>query len=113
MSHPPVAESPRPSSVGSVQSSHSSSRGGRKHQFDICVGEEVKIAVDIAIERFRLSEEQKGLYCKLNLLPVNLKCLNILFQFFLVKFNKMSLFFKTVDSLVTLMRLVKHSIILD
>lgn len=27
---------------------------------DLCVGEELKIAVNIALERFRLSEEQKG-----------------------------------------------------
>ena len=27
---------------------------------DICVGEEVKIAVNIALDRFRQSDEQKG-----------------------------------------------------
>lgn len=57
---PSSVESPRPSSVGSVQSNHSSNRGGKRFQYEICVGEELKIAVDIAIERFRLSEEQRG-----------------------------------------------------
>jgi len=53
---------PRPASATSTQSGSnvstkaSSSRGKN----DICVGEELKIAVNIAIERFRLSEEQKG-----------------------------------------------------
>jgi len=53
---------PRPASVTSTHSGSnvstkaSSSRGKN----DICVGEEVKIAVNIALERFRLSEEQKG-----------------------------------------------------
>ena len=52
----------RPASVTSTHSSSnvstkaSSSRGKN----DICVGEELKIAVNIALERFRLSEEQKG-----------------------------------------------------
>lgn len=60
MMHPPASDSPRPSSVGSTQSSQSSSTRARgKHE--ICVGEELKIATDIAIERFRLSEEQKGI----------------------------------------------------
>jgi len=55
---------PRPASVTSTHSGSnvsarpSSSRGKN----DICVGEELKIAVNIAMERFRLSEEQKGLY---------------------------------------------------
>jgi len=53
---------PRPASVTSTHSGSnvstkaSSSRGKN----DICVGEELKIAVNIALERFRLSEEQKG-----------------------------------------------------
>ena len=66
--YPPAVDSPRPSSVGSAQSFQSSSSmagrggggGGRGFDHDICVGEQVKIAVDIALERFRLSEEQKG-----------------------------------------------------
>ena len=55
---------PRPASVTSTHSGSnvstkaSSSRGKN----DICVGEELKIAVNIALERFRLSEEQKGWY---------------------------------------------------
>ena len=55
---------PRPASVSSTHSGSnvstkaSSSRGKN----DICVGEELKIAVNIALERFRLSEEQKGDY---------------------------------------------------
>ena len=65
--HPPASDSPRPSSVGSAHSSQSS---GNRHtgQHDICVGEELKIAVDIALERFRLSEEQKGM-CFMNSTP--------------------------------------------
>ena len=68
----PSADSPRPSSVGSAHSFQSSSsisagnggggRGARgTRDYDICVGEEVRIAIDVALERFRLSEEQKGL----------------------------------------------------
>ena len=53
-----MVDSPRPSSVGSGQS-NVSSRGGRGRH-DICVGEELKIAVDVALERFHLSEEQRG-----------------------------------------------------
>lgn len=56
--------SPRPSSVSSVQSNASSSsqrgRQGSRRDDEICVGEEVKIAVEIALQRFRLSEELKG-----------------------------------------------------
>ncbi|XP_074650448.1 3'-5' RNA helicase YTHDC2-like [Tubulanus polymorphus] len=57
------AESPRPSSVSSVQSNASSGRstGKRPRISDICVGEELKISVHIALERFRLNEEQKEL----------------------------------------------------
>ncbi|ELT93867.1 hypothetical protein CAPTEDRAFT_210086 [Capitella teleta] len=63
-----ATESPRPSSVDSTHSSHSSvhartrpqKRGGFQAA-DFSVGEEVKIALDIALERFRLSEEQKHL----------------------------------------------------
>ena len=65
MNQPPVNISPRPSSHGSSHSNQSgsnvSTKTWSKGQNDICVGEEVKIAVDIAMERFRLSEEQKGL----------------------------------------------------
>ncbi len=57
MNRPPSSDSPRPSSVGSSQSGRSS-KGKSRH--DICVGEEIKIAVDIAFEKFRLSEDQKG-----------------------------------------------------
>ena len=58
---------PRPSSVSSSQSLQSNSStkhirkkggGGWRDQNDICVGEELKIAVSTAVERFRLSEEQ-------------------------------------------------------
>ncbi len=63
---PGASDSPRPSSVGSTQSTHSSVSLALKPQGrgknDICVGEELKIAVGIALERFRLSEEQKGVY---------------------------------------------------
>lgn len=58
----PESPVPRPSSVGSTQSGSNvstkatSSRGKN----DFCVGEELKIAVNIALERFRLSEDQKG-----------------------------------------------------
>ena len=64
MNYPPPSDSPRPSSVGSTQSNHSGSNFSTKHGHgplqDICVGEELKIAVDVALERFRLSEEQQG-----------------------------------------------------
>ena len=72
MQHTGHGESPRPASVDSSQSNQSSTnlsfKGGKKgggrlrgwvQPNDFCVGEELKIAVDIAIERFRLSEEQK------------------------------------------------------
>jgi hypothetical protein len=53
----------RPASVTSTQSGGNMS--AKAQQFhsknDLCVGEELKIAVNIALERFRLSEEQKGL----------------------------------------------------
>jgi len=65
MNQSPASDSPRPSSVGSTHSNQSSSslsnKPWSKGRNDICVGEELKIAVDIAMERFRLSEEQKGL----------------------------------------------------
>ena len=53
---------PRPSSVGSTQSSGnvSTRASSSRCKNDVCVGEELKIAVNIALERFRLSEEQKG-----------------------------------------------------
>ncbi|KAK2151124.1 hypothetical protein LSH36_375g06066 [Paralvinella palmiformis] len=58
-------DSPRPSSVDSNQSTHSSLNlsihGQGKGDSGICVGEELRIAVSIALERFRLSEEQKEL----------------------------------------------------
>ena len=60
----PSSASPRPSSVGSVHSNHSNSSqsytGSNRLRQDICVGEEIKIAVDIALERFRMNDEQKG-----------------------------------------------------
>lgn len=68
----------RPSSVDSVQSSHSSassvSASGRKltAATDFGVGEEVRIAVNIAFERFRLSEEQKGQCCSFNTCAVGI-----------------------------------------
>ena len=62
----PNSASPRPSSVSSTQSNSSNisnkGGGGGRYRNDICVGEELKIAVDIALERFRMNEEQKGLY---------------------------------------------------
>ncbi|KAK2182376.1 hypothetical protein NP493_355g01027 [Ridgeia piscesae] len=65
MNQSPASDSPRPSSVGSTHSNQSSSslsnKPWSKGRNDICVGEELKIAVDIAMERFRLSEEQKDL----------------------------------------------------
>ncbi|KAI0208497.1 3'-5' RNA helicase YTHDC2 [Lamellibrachia satsuma] len=65
MNQPPTNDSPRPSSVGSAHSNQSgsnlSTKAWSKGKNDICVGEELKIAVDIAMERFRLSEEQKEL----------------------------------------------------
>ena len=53
---------PRPASVTSTHSGSNVSTKGpsSRGKNDICVGEEVKIAVNIALERFRLSEEQKG-----------------------------------------------------
>ena len=56
----PSSDSPRPSSVGSAHSNQSSTKGSFRNRHEICVGEEIKISIDIAIERFRLSEEQKG-----------------------------------------------------
>ena len=64
LNRPSSSDSPRPSSVGSTQSNQSgsnhSTKGGRSARNEVCVGEELKIAVDVAFERFRLSEEQKG-----------------------------------------------------
>ena len=59
---------PRPSSVSSSQSLQSNSSTKyvrrktrwRSDANDICVGEDLKIAVTTAIERFRLSEDQLG-----------------------------------------------------
>ena len=58
----PLVEFPRPGSVDSCRSSNSttSQTKFRNKQQKICVGEEVKISVDVAMQRFRLSEEQKG-----------------------------------------------------
>jgi len=52
----------RPVSVTSSQSGGNMSAKvpQSRGKNDICVGEELKIAVNIALERFRLSEEQKG-----------------------------------------------------
>lgn len=59
----PDFESPRPSSV---TSSHSSFSTASSHKYgllqEICVGEELKISVHIALEKFRMNEEQKGMY---------------------------------------------------
>ncbi|XP_033750300.1 LOW QUALITY PROTEIN: 3'-5' RNA helicase YTHDC2-like [Pecten maximus] len=59
--------SPRPSSTNSSQSFHSfassedyQDHGPRPGQ-DICIGEEVKIAIHLAMERFRMNESQKEL----------------------------------------------------
>ncbi|XP_067667138.1 3'-5' RNA helicase YTHDC2-like isoform X1 [Haliotis asinina] len=53
--------SPRPSSVGSVQSVQGlSTRGPRPNQ-PICIGEEVRIGIHLTVERFKLSENQKEL----------------------------------------------------
>ncbi|XP_060076466.1 3'-5' RNA helicase YTHDC2-like [Ylistrum balloti] len=59
--------SPRPSSTSSSQSFQSfassedyQDRGPRPGQ-DICIGEEVKIAIHLSIERFRMNESQKEL----------------------------------------------------
>lgn len=55
---------PRPASVTSTHSgSNVSAKASSRGKNDICVGEELKIAVNIALERFRLSEEQKGRFC--------------------------------------------------
>ncbi|XP_013405922.1 probable ATP-dependent RNA helicase YTHDC2 [Lingula anatina] len=55
----PSSAGSRPASVSSSLSS-SSTRGPRPNQ-EICVGEELRIAVDIALEKFRLNPEQKEL----------------------------------------------------
>ena len=58
--------SPRPESTSSCASVQSNTSAlfhcGKKGEDDICVGEELKIAVATAIERFRLSEDQRGIY---------------------------------------------------
>ncbi|XP_064618810.1 3'-5' RNA helicase YTHDC2-like [Lineus longissimus] len=58
MQHSRNLDSPRPSSVGSSQSTYSNSSRSRFPQ-DVCVGEELKIGVHVALERFRMNEEQK------------------------------------------------------
>lgn len=49
------SSSPRPSSC----SSGDSFRGPRPNQ-EICIGEEVKIAVHLAVEKFKINDSQKG-----------------------------------------------------
>ena len=58
-----MAEPPRPSSTGSATSNVSSGKawkGGGRNSDHICVGEELRIGVDIALKKFRYCEEQKG-----------------------------------------------------
>lgn len=76
MRPPRYNPSPRPSSTSSCQSIQSNTstrlaaRGPRRGD-DICVGEELKIAITTAVERFRLSEEHKGIkHVKINCLFV-------------------------------------------
>lgn len=38
----------------------------KSNKSDLCIGEEVKIAVNIALERFRLSEDLQGTFIKNN-----------------------------------------------
>ena len=65
--------SPRPSSASSTASSKSGRRGpdrgvqpgrGPRPNEDVCISEEVKIGINLAIERFRLNESQKGMLPK-------------------------------------------------
>ena len=65
-------QSPRPSSTSSSSSSQSSRNRapdtgvfphrGPKPDQPVCISEEVKIGINLAIERFRLNESQKGIY---------------------------------------------------
>lgn len=62
----PDSDSPRPSSTSSAHSFQSfassedyQERGPRRGQ-DICIGEEVKISIHLAMERFRMNESQRG-----------------------------------------------------
>ncbi|XP_055956156.1 3'-5' RNA helicase YTHDC2 [Patella vulgata] len=52
--------SPRPSSGSSYSSMNDPTRGPRPNQ-PVCIGEEVKIGIHLAFERFRLNPEQKEL----------------------------------------------------
>ena len=65
-----ASNSPRPSSASSNASSRSGrksarSRGvrpdvGPRPNEDICISEEVKIGINLAVERLRMNEGQKG-----------------------------------------------------
>ena len=72
-----AASSPRPASVTSVGSGKSNASGrsnksrgpdrgirpdvGPRPGQDVCISEEVKIGINLAIERFRMNESQKGI----------------------------------------------------
>ncbi|XP_070542906.1 3'-5' RNA helicase YTHDC2-like [Ptychodera flava] len=57
----PSSASPRPPSVSSVGSSGSYKKKGGKTKAEICVGEELKIAIKIALDEFRYSDDKKEL----------------------------------------------------
>lgn len=57
--------SSRPSSTGSahsVRNAGSNRDRGPNRKQDICIGEEVRIAICLAVERFRVDDSQKGIY---------------------------------------------------
>lgn len=56
MMQSPSSNDSRPHSNSSVLSER-----GPKLREDVCIGEEVKISLHLAIERFRRNEEQKGI----------------------------------------------------
>ena len=53
------SDPPRPLSNSSANSFVSGDRGPRPNQ-PICIGEEVRIGIHLAVERFSLNEAQKG-----------------------------------------------------
>ena len=53
-----MTEQTRPSGVGGGPGG--ANHRGRPGKQEICVSEELKIAVDVAIERFRMNEDLKG-----------------------------------------------------
>ncbi|KAL5003948.1 hypothetical protein ScPMuIL_017404 [Solemya velum] len=60
----PSSSSPRPPSVGSVNSTHSHGFNrdhGPRPDEDVCIGEEVRIAINLAVDKFRMDESQKEL----------------------------------------------------